>query len=44
MQVHSKGVNMELVENFLLDLERKSKGILVGFCTSLTHECCCECL
>ncbi|XP_019416969.1 PREDICTED: serine/threonine-protein kinase ATM isoform X2 [Lupinus angustifolius] len=25
IEVHSKGVNIELVENFLLDLERKSK-------------------
>jgi hypothetical protein len=26
LQVHSKGINIELVEKFLLDLERKFKG------------------
>ncbi|CAJ1975137.1 unnamed protein product [Sphenostylis stenocarpa] len=33
--VHSKGVNNELVENLLLDLDRKSKGIL-GKATDLS--------
>jgi len=35
MQVHSKGVNIELVANLLLDLDRKSKGILVGVRTAM---------